>query len=300
MTMNKEHIHSLLASEEEPEWRKNRDIIRQGFADLEYLPRSRTGWNATLAALAYSTRRQIDGRADLNVWAAMHGCPASARFRELGEHALVLWHGTSAKRARQIREVGLFHKRGLWTTLEPRIAHGFTRVRAQGYEAGSATVVLVLDRRDIRPGIHYDNEGPEILRFYSRLPPEAIEYILWGTRIEFLGAQKAQQPRPWGIARFKRVEGRWDPLSRPPVRFDEERTYNTLNEWLHLSLQRIVSTLGSATAIEMFSSLYSTIAPWDALEHDAIFNAMERLCHGAKSRGGIKQFLLQAEGDHHG
>ena len=97
-----------------PEWRKDRRLARDGYQDLEYLPRDRSGWNATLAAFAYSMRRRIAGRADLDLWAAMHGCRPSARYEQLGEDGLVLWHGTSAPQAEKIREVGLFRKRGVW------------------------------------------------------------------------------------------------------------------------------------------------------------------------------------------
>jgi len=287
MTMKSHHPFPF---EQEADWRRNRRLVRSGFKDLEYLPRSRTGWNATLAAHAYSARRQIAGTVDLNLWAAMHGCPASARYNELSEDALVLWHGTSAARAERIAQFGLFHKGGLWTTLEPRIAHGYTRWRAHDYGAGSATVVLLLDRREIKPGINCEQEGPEVFRFHSGLPPENIEYMLWDDRIEFSGKQKAELPKPWGMARFKKKEGRWVPRSRPPVRFDDEHTYSDVEEWLHLSIGRILATLGSASAIEVFSSLYSTILPWDALEHEEILRALERLCDVSRRRRGVKQF----------
>jgi hypothetical protein len=99
--------------------------------------------------------------------------------------------------------------------------------------------------------------------------------------------------RTWSI-HFKKKEGRWVPLSRPPVRFDDEHAYSDLGEWLYLSIERILSTLGSACAIEVFSSLYATINPWEALEHAAIFTALERLCHVSRHRRGIRQFSLAA------
>lgn len=281
--------------EQEATWSKNRELVRDGFKDLAYLPRARTGWNATLAACAYSARRQIGGAVDLNQWAVMHGCPASARYHELGESALVLWHGTAAARATRIAQYGLFHKRGLWTTLEPRIAHGYTRSRASNKGAGSATVVLLLDRSKVRAGVDYDEETSAVYRFHTGLPPDNIEYILYDDRIEFLGQRKAKQPKPWGVARFKRKEGRWIPLSKPPVQFDDEHTYISKDEWLHLSVQRILLTLGTAPAIEIFSSLYATIAPWSALEHGEVFRALEKLCDAPRHRRGVKQFSLAKE-----
>ena len=81
------------------EWRKRRKLARGGWKDLAYVPRGRCQWNMTLAAQAYSLLRQRVARPDLNLWAAMHACPPSARYVELGPNALVLWHGTSAERA---------------------------------------------------------------------------------------------------------------------------------------------------------------------------------------------------------
>jgi len=282
-----------LAAEKRASWRKNRRLTKSGFKDLQYLPRSRAGFNATLAAHAFSVRRRIAGTADLNLWATMHGCPASARYEELGRQALVLWHGTSAERAAKIKEVGLFHKRGLWTTLEPGIAHGYTRSRSRQYGAGSAAVVLLLDNRQIKPGVDYSPDTPEVFRFHSGLPPESIAYILWDDHIEFLGRQKAKRPRQWGVAHFKKKDGRWVPRSRPPVRFDDQHTYGTLEQWLQLSVVRILGALGSAAAIEVFSSLYMTVDPWDALEHEIIFSALERLCGEPRQRRGFKQFRLR-------
>ena len=57
-------------------WRRNRKLVKSGFRDLIYLPRSRTGWNATLAAYAFSVRLKLDGSNDLSRWAMMHGLAA--------------------------------------------------------------------------------------------------------------------------------------------------------------------------------------------------------------------------------
>lgn len=287
MTMK---LHPPFEFEKKTDWRPNQKLVHSGFKDLKYLPR--TGWNATLAAYAYATRRDMTRFPDLNLWAAMHNCPASARYEELGDDAIVLWHGTSSTRAEKIAEFGLFHKRGLWTTLNPQIAHGYTRGRSNAYGAGSATVVLLLDRRTIQEGEHYDHDSPEILRFRCGMPPEVIEYILWDDRIEFLGEQRAKQPRPWGTARFKKIDGRWYPRSQPPVRFDDEHAYFDKEEWLHISIQRILSTLESALAIEVFSSLYATMHPWEALTHEEIFKTLDVLCGGVQQRRRSKQFSL--------
>ncbi|HUU21473.1 MAG TPA: hypothetical protein VM389_02970 [Phycisphaerae bacterium] len=280
--------------EDNTDWRKDRKLARSGFRDLEYLPRGRSGWNATLAAYAYWARRQLAGPPDLNLWAAMHGVAASARYEQLGQDGLVLWHGTSAVRAEKIREVGLFHKGGVWAAVEPVIAHSFTRGRSRAFRAGSAMVVLLI-RKSEWDG-RADPEGPSIVRFHESVPRECVEYILWSDRIEFVGAQHARPPKPWGVARFKKRQGRWVPRSRPPVRLDQEHTYSDLEGWLELSIRRILKALGSAAAVEVFSSLYATIDPWEALEHRRIFAALERLCGpGRQARGGVRRLSLRDE-----
>jgi hypothetical protein len=278
------------------DWRRRRDMARKGHKDLLYLPRSRCGWNATLSALAWSARRQVENSPDLNLWAVMQGCPASARYAELGRSALVLWHGTSARRAEKIREVGLFPKKGVWATAEPALAHGFTRGRATEYSAGSAMIVLVFDREDIPVPFEMASEK-ETLRFRRPVRPEFIEYVLWDDRIDFVGRRRARLPRAWGAGRFKRVSGRWVPRSRPPVRFEGRQAYSSLDEWLELSIRRVLTALGKAAGIEIFSSLYSTIDPTDALPHEAVFEALERLCGAARPqrRSGNRLFRLRDE-----
>jgi len=272
------------------DWKKDRRLIRRGLRDLEYLPRGKTAWNATLAALSFSARRAASGSAGLNLWAAMHAAPPSRRYVELAGDGLVLWHGTSAVRAEKVREHGLFSRKGVWSATDPRIAHGYTRGRSRIPGAGSAMVVLLIARSEWenRATPEHDN----ILRFHERVPPECVEYILWPGRVEFVGSQQARGPKPWGVARFKRVGGKWVPRSRPPVRLDAERSYETFDEWLGLSLRRILTALGSTAAIEVFSSLYATLDPWDALEHKRILEELERLCGPPKSTRAGKRFRL--------
>jgi hypothetical protein len=278
----------------EDPWRKDRKLVRRGYGDLAYLPRTRTGWNATLAAYAFSARRGALGAANLNLWAAMHAVAPSARYLELGNDGLVFWHGTSAVRAARIRETGLAHKGGVWAATEPRIAHGYTRGRSAAFGAGSAMIVFLISKSDW--DARATRESKDIARFHTSIPPECVQYILWPDRVEFVGEQKVHEPKPWGIAHFKRSRGRWAPRSRPPVRLDAEQSYASFDEWLELSIRRILGVLGSAAAIEVFSSLYATLDPPDALEHGRILDELERLCLPPRpARNGVRRFHL-AEG----
>jgi hypothetical protein len=288
--MNGNRDFAVAIPQETVDWRRNRKLVKEGLKDLEYVPRGRTEWNTTLSALAFSARRQLGDRCDLNLWAAMHGCPASRRYADLEDSALVLWHGTSAARARKIREHGLFSKRGLWTTMEPAIAHGYARSRSRNPGAGSATVVLVLDRRAFKLEQHYYRQNPDIYVFRAGLGPEWVEYILWDGHLEFAGDERANAPKPWGRARFTKRDGRWTPRSRPPVRLDGAHEYSTRDEWLEVSVRRILETLGQAAAIEIFSSLYATIDPWDALDHADVLAALDRLCRTSRRR--IRAYTL--------
>jgi len=281
------------APADEPGWEKNRPAIRNRFRDLAYLPRGRSAWNGTLAAWAFAARRALADRADLNLWAAMHGLPPSARYERLGRDALVCWHGTSALRARKIREYGLFHRDGVWAATRPTIAHSFTRGRSQQFGAGSAMVVLVVSKEEWDP--HATPRGPNVVEFHRNVPRECIEYILWSDRLEFVGVEKGRQPRPWGVARFKRAAGRWIPQSRPPVRLDGQHVYRDFDEWLEMSIRRILAALGRAAMVEVFSSLYATLDPWEALEHRQVFDTVERLCGKPRTvPGGMQVFSLPA------
>jgi len=274
------------------QWSKRKKLIQQGYPDLVYLPRGRSEWSMTLSATEYSASRQIVEKPDLALWASMHGLPVSRRFLELGPRALVLWHGTSALRAEKIRKVGLFPKKGIWATAEPKLAHSFSRHRGATYSAGSAMLCLLFDRENMSVAVEPARE-PETLRFRSPIDPEFIEYVLYDDRIDFVGGDRARRQACWGVSRFRRRGGRWATQSRPPVRLDDTYSYGSLEEWLDVSVVRILETLGSAAPIEIFSSLYATIDPWDALTHEMVFDAIERLCAKPRyGRGGFRVFQL--------
>jgi hypothetical protein len=97
-------------------------MLDAGLWDLRYLPRRKNGWDATLACLSYGARMTVDREPmgiDLNNWAVRHCLPASARYADLAGNAIVVWHGTTLKRAERIIQHGLFHKRGLWRSDPP-------------------------------------------------------------------------------------------------------------------------------------------------------------------------------------
>lgn len=257
-------------------WKKNKRLLKEGFADLEYVPVERCGWDCTVASLAYAARLRLGKRIpDLGAWAVRHGLPASSRYAELADKALVLWHGTSETRALQIEEHGLFSKGGVWATINPFISHGFCRSRADRFGAEGAVICLVLDRDTIVEGADYEMEGDEIYRFHHRIGPAAVEYILTREQIRFTGTARAMGLSPWPSARFKRQEGDWVPLQKAPVRYSEGASYSSVPEFLTLCAQRLIEELGEVTALEVFSTLYACIRPWDALRHEDVIELLE-------------------------
>ncbi len=199
-----------------------------------------------------------------------------------------MWHGTTAGRAEKIREHGLAHKRGVWAATAPRIAHGYTRGRSAAFGAGSAMVVVLIDKFawDARG----TREHEDIARFHEPIPAACIEYILYADRIEFCGSA-ARRPRPWGKARFRRKEGRWVPQSRTPVRLDARRQYETFEQWLELSVGRVLEAFGEVAAVEVLSVLYATLDPWRALDHRDALAAIERLgLPGRSPAAGTRRF----------
>ena len=77
------------------------------------------------------------------------------------------------------------------------------------------------------------------------------------------------------------------PRSRPPVRLDDEREYEDFDEWLRLSLERIVDLLGRCTALELYSSLYATLDPWEALTHDEVLARADQVFRARRAGGAI-------------
>ena len=267
-------------------WTKNRRMIADGWRDLEYLPKGRCAWHCTLAAPAYRADL-LPGRLQtgLNAWAARHGLPAGGAFTDIGPEALVLWHGTSLQRSRQILQHGLFHKRGLWTTFDPAMAHSYCRWRSSQYDTEGAVVCLVLDPDTITEGVDYSTEATgRILRFHHRLPADAVQYVLEPEDIRFTGAERDRNLSPWPRARFKRQGGHWAPVQKSPARYSETESYSTVEQFAKLCLCRLLQEVGVTTAMEVFSVLYALISPWSALSHDAVFRLVEQMCAPGRRR----------------
>lgn len=273
-------------------WKRNKRAAVRALHDLRYLPKGRCAWDSTLACLAFAARRAIeDGPPDLSAWAARHGLPASQRTQDLGEHARVLWHGTSRMRAEKIAEHGLFHKRGLWATLNPNIAHGFCRGRSERFGTEGAVVCIVLDRSELVRDLDFDVEGKgDIFRFHHGLAPDVVEYVLVHEEIRFLGQHRASQPAPWPAARFKKRAGKWVPLQKTPVRYSASASYSSVADFARLCLGRLLAELAEITALEAFSTLYACVEPWDALAHDDVFALIEESCTPHRRRGKLHTF----------
>ena len=265
-------------------WRKNRRLAAGGLKDLEYVPADRHAWDCTLAALAFGVRREIERRPpDLNAWAVRHGAPASARYEAIGRDAWVLWHGTTRPRAERIVEHGLFHFKGLWTTFQPRIAHGFCRGRSDRYGPPGAMVCLVLDRGELTEGHDFDIEGAgDVVRFHGRLGPEVVEYVLFSDEVRFTREERARSPQPWRTGRFKRQSGVWAPVQQPPVRYSETEAYSSVGEFVQLTALRLFADLGAVAAIELFSTLYALMRPWDALAHEDVMAILGEQCESRR------------------
>lgn len=280
-------------------WKPNKRLVAQGFHDLMYLPRARSGWDSTLAALAYGMRLDLDDAPpDLNAWAARHGAAASQRYRQLGADALVLWHGTSRERAEKVIEHGLFHKRGLWTAADPSMAHSFCRSRSDRYATEGAVVCLVLDRSALTEGLDYDVDGPRnVYRFHAGLPPDVVEYVLLDDEILFTGDARAREPRPWTTAKFKRESGEWVPVQKTPVRYSETESYRSVEDFARICVNRLLGELGELTALEVFSALYAAVSPNDALAHAEVFDLIEELCVPHRRRHKWQTYRARASSE---
>ncbi len=272
-------------------WKPNKKLVEEGFKDLKYVPRERAGWDATLACEAYRARMEIDRRSpDLGAWAARHGLPASGRCAELGEGALVLWHGTSRERADKIAEHGLFHKKGLWTAKNPAIPHSFCRGRSERFGVEGAVVCLVLDESTLVEGRDFEAENENVLRFQHRLPPGVVEYVLVHEEIRFTADESVRPPSPWPGAKFRRREGRWAPVRKTPVKYSDSASYSTPREFAELCVRKLLEESGELAAIEVFSAIYAAVDPWDAITHEEILGVLEEECVPCRRRGKWQTF----------
>ncbi|MHC4503925.1 MAG: hypothetical protein ACYTFI_11520 [Planctomycetota bacterium] len=273
-------------------WKKNKRLISEGYPDLEYLPKERSGWDATLACLAYGIRMEVErGRGDLAAWAARHGVAASGRYARFGEGALVLWHGTSRERAEKIVEHGLFHRKGVWTATNPAIPHSFCRGRSERFATEGAVVCLVLDRTQLVEGLDFDAEGDgNVVRFHHGLPPDVVEYVLTSDGIRFVGERRARASAPWPGARFKMRSGRWVPAQKAPVRYSDAASYSTPREFAGLCVDRLLAELGEVAALEVFSTVYALVTPREVLTHRDILEILQGECVPSRRRGRWRTF----------
>ena len=273
-------------------WSRNKALLEEGLRDLAYVPRGRCDWDCTLCCLAFGARLELARSADLASWAVRHGVPASKRYVELAGNALVLWHGTSRQRAQKIVEHGLFSKRGVWAAANPALPHGFCRCRSEQFSTEGAVVCIVLDRREVIEGRHYEYEGGshDVYRFHQPIGSDAVQYLLTHEQVSFTGTQRARHPAPWPTSRFKRTGGRWVPRQQAPVRYGEQTAYSTPREFASLVISRLLQEQGSLAPIEAFSAVYSAVRPWDVIEHDQILQLLDGQCGKPTSRGKWQVF----------
>jgi hypothetical protein len=156
-------------------------------------------------------------------------------------------------------------------------------------------VCIVVDRGELVRGRDFDVEGAgDIFRFMHGLPPDVVEYVLLHDEIRFLG-DRAGEPQPWRAGAFKKREGEWVPHQQPPVRYDDARDYATFAQFCDHCLGDLLAALGPVTAIEVFSTLYALIEPWDALEHDAVFALLGRRCAPHRRAARLRTFRARQE-----
>ena len=276
-------------------WRKNKSALAHEFPDLAYLPHGRAAWDCTLSCLAYGMRQDITkASVHLNAWATRHGLPASGSYADLGDDALVLWHGTSRERAERIAEHGLFHKKGLWTARHPRIPHSFCRMRSEQFGTEGAVVCIVMDRRSVVDGRNVESTGDgNVVRFHHGLPPEVVQYVLVREEIRFTGADRAGDPKPWPKAQFKFSSGAWRPVQRTPVRFSEVEAFSTLAEFLELCVHRLLADLSAVSSLEALSVLHSLIGPLDCVRNQGVIDLVASLAARRRKAGRCQLVIAE-------
>jgi hypothetical protein len=79
-------------------------------------------------------------------------------------------------------------------------------------------------------------------------------------------------------------------VQKPPVRYSDAAAYTSATEFAALCIDRLLLELGEITALEMFSTVYSTIDPWEAIAHSELLDLVDRKCVPHRHRNKWQTF----------
>ena len=85
------------------------------------------------------------------------------------------------------------------------------------------------------------------------------------------------------------------PQQKTPVRYARGARYSSVGEFCELILDRLLAELGAVAALEVFSTLYALVAPWDALGHDSVSAVLAEKC--APRRRNVRWQTFRARGE---
>lgn len=89
-------------------------VLRRKLSQLPFLKGRKDQWNLTLIVRSYECHIGREPNLSLNDFVSLYGAPPSRLYEQTLGHNLVLWHGTTLKRAGEILKHGFAHFKGVW------------------------------------------------------------------------------------------------------------------------------------------------------------------------------------------
>jgi hypothetical protein len=258
---------------------------------LSGLPRlrgRRGHWDLTLIARCYECLKSRFGELDLNEFATLFGAAPSALHARTRGRNLVLWHGTSVARAEKILEHGFAHFKGVWMDEQTGIPFAFAQDRARQFDAKPAICVSVIDLDLFREGQDfYWEAGEHVVVFRHEVPPWVVQYLITSQGIRFVGETRAQGPAIQPRVRFVKRDGGWAVPSQNPVLFRGKEPFRTTGEWLPLFCRHYLTTYGEADPVEIFTAVYASIHPQEAISRKDMLGCLVAHCAGVGGRRAL-------------
>ena len=208
----------------------------------------------------------------------------------------LVWHATSVEHQERIRDHGFFHHKGVFFAPE---TFGLPFSLAAGLpaedRADPSRLVLfgrLVDAEAYVSGNDFEKRSHE-WRFYARVPPEVIEFVIEDRGLLVLNPLRRQKGRAPRVE-FVRSGRRWRVPTRNPIPFQGRPRFSTPEELLPVYLRFVFERNEVLSLFEVLNGLYSVIRPAGAMPLDV---AMAYLAENCAVAGRHRRRLLLRESE---